>query len=107
MGSLQVEKFPQLVADIKTILGSSSGKDVDPKILHSLLSNYTSHESDWKDYAFPDPSRLYTRNLVDEGNGKSNLVRCQETIEIRDMTGLLTIGTVDHGVESGPAKCHP
>jgi hypothetical protein len=39
------------------------------------MSDYTSSESDWATYAFSDLSRGYTRNLVDEGNGKSNLVR--------------------------------
>jgi cysteine dioxygenase len=39
------------------------------------MENYTSCESEWSKYAFSDLSRGYTRNLVDEGNGKSNLVR--------------------------------
>lgn len=38
------------------------------------MENYTSSEKDWEKYAFADLSRGYTRNLVDEGNGKSNLV---------------------------------
>jgi len=77
MGSLPVPRFQQLIVDIKKILGPSSGitsEDVDPKILQNLMQDYTSDESEWRDYAFPDPSRTYTRNLVDEGNGKSNLL---------------------------------
>lgn len=38
------------------------------------MEEYISNEKDWDKYAFPDFSRGYTRNLVDEGNGKSNLV---------------------------------
>lgn len=72
------DKFHQLVDDLSRILGPSSGLtsvDVDLKHLEELMSSYVSNESDWKKYAFSDLSRGYTRNLVDEGNGKSNLVR--------------------------------
>jgi hypothetical protein len=39
------------------------------------MEQYNSKEAEWEKYAFGDTSRPYTRNLVDEGNGKSNLVR--------------------------------
>ena len=39
-----------------------------------MMRSYTSKESEWEQYALLDPSKHYTRNLVDEGNGKSNLV---------------------------------
>ena len=74
----EVDKFHQLVADVNCILGPSSGLDsesVDVKHLEQLMHDYVSQEEDWKKYAFADMSRGYTRNLVDEGNGKSNLVR--------------------------------
>lgn len=35
---------------------------------------YNSQECDWVKYAFGNNAMDYTRNLVDEGNGKSNLV---------------------------------
>lgn len=38
------------------------------------MTIYSSKEDEWKNYAFADPSRNYTRNLVDKGNGKSNLL---------------------------------
>jgi cysteine dioxygenase len=38
------------------------------------MSIYTSNEQEWQEYALADPSRNYTRNLVDKGNGKSNLL---------------------------------
>ena len=38
------------------------------------MANYISCEPEWQQYAFADASRNYTRNLVDEGNGKSNLL---------------------------------
>ncbi|KAF8418212.1 RmlC-like cupin domain-containing protein [Tirmania nivea] len=70
-------KFDDLVNDIRSVLGSSSGidsDDVDVKDLMNLMGSYSSEESHWKEYALGDPSRSYTRNLVDEGNGKANLL---------------------------------
>ena len=72
--------FQALVRSLSDILGPSSGidsADVDPDDLQELMRSYESAESEWHSYAFSDPSRNYTRNLVDEGNGKSNLVRFQ------------------------------
>ncbi|KAA8573063.1 hypothetical protein EYC84_003598 [Monilinia fructicola] len=71
------DAFHQLVADLSKILGPSSGltsADVDVQQLRSLMERYISNEDEWKKYAFADLSRGYTRNLVDEGNGKSNLL---------------------------------
>lgn len=73
------DKFHQLVDGLSRILGPSSGldsADIDVKHLEELMINYISKESEWQKYAFSDLNRGYTRNLVDEGNGKSNLVRC-------------------------------
>jgi len=70
-------KFDDLVEDIRSVLGNSSGidsDDVDVKDLVNLMRSYSSDESHWKEYALGDPSRNYTRNLVDEGNGKANLL---------------------------------
>ena len=72
------DAFHRLVEALRNELGSSSGLDsaeVDPKRLQCLMQDYHSKESEWKRYAFGDANRNFTRNLVDEGNGKSNLVR--------------------------------
>lgn len=69
--------FDALVEDIRSVLGSSAGidsDDVDVNDLMNLMRSYFSQESEWKEYALGDPSRSYTRNLVDEGNGKANLL---------------------------------
>ncbi|TID23986.1 putative cysteine dioxygenase Cdo1 [Venturia nashicola] len=69
--------FHGLVQDIKGILGPSSGinsADVDDKELRSVMEDYLSNEIEWQKYAQADGSRPYTRNLVDKGNGKSNLL---------------------------------
>ena len=58
-------------------MGSYSGidsADIDPNELQALMSNYISDEEEWKRYAFGVPTVPYTRNLVDRGNGKCNLV---------------------------------
>lgn len=69
--------FDALVQDINRILGPSSGidsADVDVENIKHLLENYQSNEKEWAPFAFADYSRAYTRNLVDGGNGKSNLL---------------------------------
>lgn len=76
-GFPQTDKFEQLVQAMKKALGPSSGltsDDVDVDLLSDLMRSYDSNPMEWGKYAFGDASRGYTRNLVDEGNGKSNLV---------------------------------
>ena len=70
-------QFDELVLALKEALGPSSGltsDDVDVNFLSRLMEGYDSSDNQWSRYAFGDKSRGYTRNLVDEGNGKSNLV---------------------------------
>jgi cysteine dioxygenase len=71
------DPFHCLVKSLSDVLGPSSGinsADVNPQDLINLMSIYTSNEKDWLNYALADSSRNYTRNLVDKGNGKSNLL---------------------------------
>jgi len=75
--SISKDSFHRLVDGLSKILGPSSGltcEDVDVSHLRQLMEDYVSKESEWQKYAFADLSRGYTRNLVDEGNGKSNLL---------------------------------
>ena len=72
-----MSQFDNLVKALKEALGPSSGltsEDVDVQDLTHLMERYISKKSEWAQYAMGDSSRGYTRNLVDEGNGKSNLV---------------------------------
>ncbi|KAJ5654368.1 hypothetical protein N7490_001371 [Penicillium lividum] len=69
--------FEKLVHDLSAALGPSSGldsDDVDPKNIELLMEKYVSNSDEWKACALGDGSRSYTRNLIDEGNGKSNLL---------------------------------
>lgn len=73
----ETDPFHQLVQDLSDALGPSSGldsEDVDVDQIEQLLRGYESGIADWERYALADYSRPYTRNLVDIGNGKSNLV---------------------------------
>jgi hypothetical protein len=75
--AVHADRFEQLVLDLKRALGPSSGltsDDVDVEMLKQLMQEYQSSDRNWLRYAYGDSSRGYTRNLVDEGNGKSNLV---------------------------------
>ncbi|OAA68386.1 cysteine dioxygenase [Niveomyces insectorum RCEF 264] len=72
-----VSRFEQLVQALKQALGPSSGltsDDVDVGHLTRLMEEYNAVDEGWMPYNFGDASRGYTRNLVDEGNGKSNLL---------------------------------
>lgn len=74
---LHSNQFEDLVLALKEALGPSSGltsDDVDVHFLTRLMKDYDSSDRKWSQYSFGDSSRGYTRNLVDEGNGKSNLV---------------------------------
>ncbi len=74
------DRFHQLVQDPKLALGPFSGlnsTDVNPLDLQNLMECYKSDAGEWATYAYRDPSRGYTRKLVDNGNGKSNRVRCK------------------------------
>lgn len=74
--------FEGLVVALKNALGPSSGltsDDVDIDFLTRLMEEYDCANESWSKYAFSDATRGYTRNLVDEGNGKSNLVSIGST----------------------------
>ncbi|PHH73105.1 hypothetical protein CDD80_4035 [Ophiocordyceps camponoti-rufipedis] len=71
------QRFDRLVQELRLALGPSSGltsDDVDVEYLTRLMEEYNSRQGEWSKFAFGDSSRGYTRNLVDEGNGKSNLL---------------------------------
>ncbi|KAF5026837.1 hypothetical protein F66182_1031 [Fusarium sp. NRRL 66182] len=77
VGPCQQDRFEELVVRLKDALGPSSGltcDDVDVAFLRRLMEGYDSSDNRWSKYSFGDSSRGYTRNLVDEGNGKSNLL---------------------------------
>ena len=46
---------------------------VNVEYVKKLMLNYKSNPKDWRQYAKYDPHK-YTRNLIDEGNGKFNIL---------------------------------
>ncbi|TGJ86529.1 hypothetical protein E0Z10_g2258 [Xylaria hypoxylon] len=77
MSSVIMNPFDLLVDEIRKVLGPSSGldsKDVDVQDLTYLMERYVSNAEDWAQHYWPDNKMAYTRNLVDEGNGKANLL---------------------------------
>lgn len=70
---------PTNLDDLVCILRKELGDDgldsqnVDVERIRAIMGAYESNEADWSKYAFFDKGR-YTRNLVDDGNGKFNLL---------------------------------
>jgi|ERR1712029_925609 len=65
-----VQSFSELIETIRQIFDND---EVDVDLVKDLLASYKSKPIEWTEYAFFDPHR-YTRNLVDTGNGKYNLM---------------------------------
>ena len=96
------DAFHHLVQDLSRTLGTSSGfgfADIEPQDLQRLMAGYNSRESDWLQYAWGDPGQPYTRNLVDNGNGRSNLVGLNRSLGI-----LLTFVIAHSSLDSGERK---
>lgn len=75
--NVDVNCFDRLVLVFKEVLGLLFGlmlDDVDVEFLIKLMKDYKFDEREWVKFVMGDVSRGYIRNLVDEGNGKSNLV---------------------------------
>ncbi|GJJ78650.1 cysteine dioxygenase [Entomortierella parvispora] len=65
----------ELVKLLHKELGANGldSEDVDVERVQKIMANYSSNPEDWAKYAMFEKSR-YTRNLVDDGNGKFNLM---------------------------------
>jgi cysteine dioxygenase len=72
-----MKNFGDLIKAISSALGPTSGldsEDVDHDQLIILMEEYRSDETEWLPYSLFDSNRNYTRNLVDDTNGKSNIL---------------------------------
>ncbi|KFM63606.1 Cysteine dioxygenase type 1, partial [Stegodyphus mimosarum] len=70
MNTWTTYQFKSLISSINEAFQS---KDINEASIIQLLSMYESNETDWEMFAKFDDQN-YTRNLVDEGNGKYNLM---------------------------------
>lgn len=69
--------FENLRQRIGECLGKDAGIDTSDQHLDTLIDCmkcYESVDGEWQRFALGDPSRAYTRNLVDECNGNANLL---------------------------------
>ncbi|XP_074661258.1 cysteine dioxygenase type 1-like [Tubulanus polymorphus] len=60
----------ELIARLKQVFAEDK---INVEYVQALMTSYKSNPKDWKKFAIFDPYR-YARNLVDEGNGKFNLI---------------------------------
>ncbi|GAA5815174.1 hypothetical protein MFLAVUS_008680 [Mucor flavus] len=69
-------KLNDLVKSIHSVLGDDGldAEHIDAQKIIQLMERYSSNSADWNQYSLFDHSRAYTRNLVDDGNGKFNLM---------------------------------
>lgn len=65
-----VDTLPDLIQELHNVFDQDS---VNIEYVNHLLMSYKSNPSEWKKFAKFDRFR-YTRNLVDAGNGKFNLM---------------------------------
>lgn len=82
------KSFATLVEELSNALVPFSGvsfEELNPKEVLDLMKDYKSNEPEWEKYAFEDPNKTFTRNLIDKGNGKSNLV-CSRVISAKHRT---------------------
>ncbi|KAJ3306738.1 Cysteine dioxygenase [Kappamyces sp. JEL0829] len=63
----------ELCAMLHKELGNEGLDTADVPKIQKLLESYASNAQDWQSFALFDEGR-YTRNLVDDGNGKFNLM---------------------------------
>jgi hypothetical protein len=71
--------FQQLIRKIQSLLrsGGIDSEHVNPNDILGLMRNYSSNIDDWSDLikVWTKDDEPYVRHLVDNGNGKYNLVR--------------------------------
>ena len=79
---------PKTFEELVKVLNEQMGQDgldscSDVSRIQQILANYKSNPVEWEKYAMFDSGR-YTRNLVDNGNGKFNLmILCWDTNQCR------------------------
>jgi len=66
----KVETLDQLIEELHVLF---SGESVNVDQIYALMRSYKSNPAEWRKYAVADRNK-YTRNLVNAGNGKFNLM---------------------------------
>ena len=88
-GSQRLDDFHNLVQELSGYLDTAQSlafsEICDPNAVINRMRGYQSDRSEWAKYAHEDDNHTFTRNMVERGLGKSNIVRShlgQESEEI-------------------------
>ena len=75
----QLDEFHSLVRELSGYLDTAQSlafsEICDPKAVIQRMEEYRSNRFEWGMYAHEDESQCFTRNMVERGLGKSNIVR--------------------------------
>lgn len=75
----QLDAFHSLVQELSGYLDTAKSlafaEICDPKAVIQRMKDYQSDTFEWAKYAHADANQCFTRNMVDRGLGKSNIVR--------------------------------
>lgn len=94
-----IDSLQELIQEIHNVLGPDGGLDsehIDQNEIIRLMEKYNSNAEDWQHYAMFDRSRPYTRNLVDDGNGKVNILLIFFTVAVVANHYIIIIITIIH-----------
>lgn len=68
----KIKHLTDLISELRRIFDDDSNS-INVEEVQAVMESYLSNSDDWQKFALFDQYR-YTRNLVDEGNGKYNLI---------------------------------
>lgn len=75
----QLDAFHSLVRELSGYLDKAKSlafsEICDPDTVIQRMREYRSDRSEWAKYALEDGNQCFTRNMVERGLGKSNIVR--------------------------------
>ena len=87
--SQRLDGFHNLVQELSGYVDTAQSlafsEICDPNAVIQRMKEYRSDRSEWAKYALEDGNQCFTRNMVERGSGKSNIVRWlvgQETKQI-------------------------
>ena len=75
----RLDGFHNLVQELSGYLDTAQSlafsEICDPNAVIHRMREYQSDRSEWVKYAYEDANQCFTRNMVERGLGKSNIVR--------------------------------
>ena len=78
-GHQRLDGFHNLVQELSGYLDTAQSlafsEICDPNAVIHRMKGYQSDRSEWAKYAHEDGNQCFTRNMVERGLGKSNIVR--------------------------------